>query len=121
MNFHHFAIEVEYLDTSIAFYQEFIGLSEEGRISFQDKEIVFLTNDDFRLELILGSQQQVSQGVHICFEVENLHEVIETFRKNNLYALEGPYKLENGWETVFYQGPDDEVLEFLQTRKIADY
>ena len=28
--------------------------------------------------------------------------------------IEGPFKLKNGWETVFYQGPDNEVIEFLQ-------
>ena len=117
MRFHHFAIEVRDLETSIDFYREFIGLSEEGRISFNDEEIVFLVSNDFRLELISGGQQHVSQDVHICFEVDNVHEVINRFSEKGIQAIEGPYKLKNSWETVFYKGPDDEVVEFLQIRK----
>ncbi|MEH7245472.1 VOC family protein [Neobacillus niacini] len=120
MHLHHFAIEVEDLDTSIAFYQEFIGLSEEVRISFQDEEIVFLANADFKLELISGGQQQDSKGIHICFEVDRIQEVINHFKNKRILALEGPYKLKNGWETVFYNGPDNEVIEFLQIEKKAD-
>lgn len=115
MRFHHFAIEVEDLETSIAFYQKFIGLREEGRLTVNDERIVFLANHDFRLELIVGGQQPVSQGVHICFEVDRISEVINTFNENGIHAIEGPIKLKNGWETVFYQGPDGEVIEFLQT------
>lgn len=30
--------------------------------------------------------------------------------------IEGPYKLQNGWKTVFYEGPNIEVIEFLQVK-----
>ncbi|MEH7178896.1 VOC family protein [Neobacillus vireti] len=116
MRFHHFAIEVKDMETSIAFYQKFIGLREEGRLSLNDEEIVFLANHDFRLELIAGGQKPNSHGVHICFEVDRFHELINTFHENGIYAIEGPFKLKNGWETVFYQGPDGELIEFLQPR-----
>lgn len=119
MRFHHFAIEVKDLETSIAFYQKFIGLHEEGRLLFQDENIVFLANNDFRLELISGGKRPVSQGVHICFKVDTIHEVIKNFQEDGIIAIEGPYKLENGWETVFYKGPDNEVIEFLQIQGIS--
>ncbi|MEH7252005.1 VOC family protein [Neobacillus niacini] len=120
MQFHHIAIEVNDLETSIAFYQEFIGLSEEGRLVFNEEEIVFLVSHDFRLELISGGHQNVSQGVHICFEVDTVDLVIKRFDQKEISAIEGPYKLKNGWETVFYKGPDNEVIEFLQMEKKAD-
>jgi lactoylglutathione lyase len=113
MRFHHFAIEVKDLETSIAFYQKYMALSEEARISFNHEEIVFLTSENFRLELISGGERHNSHGVHICFEVDT----IATFNHNGLSAIEGPYKLYNGWETVFYHGPDQEVIEFLYTKK----
>jgi lactoylglutathione lyase len=121
MHFHHFGIEVKDLETSIAFYQKYLGLHEEVRLQFNKENIVFLANNDFRLELISGGQQAVSQGIHLCFEVERIKEVINTFNKDGIVAMEGPYKLENGWETVFFKGPDDEVIEFLHVRQKADH
>lgn len=120
MRFHHFAIEVKDLESSIAFYQKNLGLREEGRLLFQKENIVFLTNKHFRIELIEGGQQNAAQGVHICLEVDSLREVSNYFSENGISAIEGPYKLDNGWETVFYQGPDNEVIEFLQIGEKAE-
>jgi lactoylglutathione lyase len=114
MHFHHFAIEVKDMETSIAFYQRYLGLQEEGRLRFEKEDIVFLVNSDFKIELISGGQQNVSQGVHICFEVDSIEDIIKTFIKDGIFASEGPYMLHNGWKTVFYEGPDNEVIEFLQ-------
>jgi lactoylglutathione lyase len=121
MHFHHFAIEVKDLETSIAFYQKYLGLQEEGRLQFNKEDIVFLANNNFRLELISGGQQKVSQGIHICLEVDTVQEIIRIFNKNGISASEGPYELKNGWKTVFYEGPDKEIIEFLQIRKKADH
>ncbi len=114
MRFHHFAIEVKDLEKSIAFYQKFIGLHEEVRMIFNEENIVFLANSEFRLELISGGQQNAPSELHICFEVSDLSEIIRIFTENRITTMEGPYKLNNGWQTVFYQGPDNEIIEFLQ-------
>lgn len=119
MRFHHFAIEVTDLETSIAFYQKYLCLLEEVRLQFKKENIVFLTRNEFRLELISGGQHNVSQGVHICFEVDSVEELMKFFRDDGLFASEGPYKLQNGWETVFYEGPDNEIIEFLQVSRKA--
>ncbi|WHZ01868.1 VOC family protein [Neobacillus sp. YX16] len=121
MRFHHFAIEVKDLETSITFYRKYLGLHETDRLYFNEENIVFLANNEFRLELISGGQQKASQGIHICLEVENLQEIIRKFNEYAISALEGPYKLNNGWETVFYEGPDNEIIEFLQIREKADH
>ncbi len=110
MRFHHYGIEVENLEESTTFYQEIFGLEIETRFSFMNEEIVFLTSDDIRLELIETSEHD--KTTHICFEVNDLHEAIK--KLNRIRRLEGPYKLENGWETVFYEGPNQEILEFIQ-------
>ncbi|MEH7011436.1 VOC family protein [Neobacillus niacini] len=119
MRFHHFAIEVKDLETSIAFYKKYLGHHEEWRLLFQDENIVFLAYNDFRLELISRGKRSVSQGVHICFEVDTIHEVIKNFKEDGIIAIDGPYKLENGWETVFFKGPDNELIEFLQIQGIS--
>ncbi|MEH7107648.1 VOC family protein [Bacillus sp. JJ1764] len=111
MRIHHFALEVSQLEESVAFYKKNLGFHEEGRILFMGEEIVFLKLGDFRMELISGDRPCVP-STHLCFEVECLSEITGLMNRNRL--LEGPYKLENGWETVFYSGPDGEIIEFLQ-------
>ena len=110
MRFHHFAIEVENLEESITFYKKLLGLKIENRFSFFDEEIVFLTSENFRLELVETPKDD--KTTHICFEVSNLHEVMNQF--DHRQKLEGPYKLKNGWETIFYKGPNQEIIEFIQ-------
>ncbi|MBB2478871.1 VOC family protein [Bacillus sp. APMAM] len=116
MRFHHFAIEVKDLETSVAFYKELFGLQEEQQIVIGEEKNVFLVSDHFRLELTSGGGQSVDlhQAVHICFEVNSIKEVIYRFNKHGIAALEGPIKLENDWQTVFFEGPNHEVIEFLQ-------
>lgn len=122
MRFHHFAIEVKDLETSAAFYLRYFGLQEERRFLFNREKIIFLKADDFRLELISSIEQSSSNpaSVHLCFEVDSIKEVTQPFNENGIFPIEGPYKLENGWETVFYQGPDNEVIEFIQIGGKAD-
>ncbi|KGM45523.1 VOC family protein [Neobacillus niacini] len=122
MHMHHFGIEVKDLETSAAFYQKYIGLQEESSFLFSGEKIVFLKEKDFRLELISSSEQPTSNpsSVHLCFQVDSINEVIFRFNENGIFSIEGPYKLENGWETVFYQGPDNEVIEFIQIGGKAD-
>jgi lactoylglutathione lyase len=111
MRFHHYALEVNNLEVSIAFYKNYLGLEEESRMFFMGEEIVFLVSGDFRLELI-SSPQENGKTTHLCFEVSDLQEVMDQF--DGIRKLEGPYKLENGWQTVFFEGPGQEIMEFLQ-------
>lgn len=110
MRFHHYGIEVANLKKSTSFYQKLLDLEIETRFSFMNEEIVFLASRDFRLELV--ETQEDEKNVHICFEVPNLYELMNQF--NLAQKLEGPYKLDNGWETVFYEGPNQEIIEFIQ-------
>jgi lactoylglutathione lyase len=122
MRFHHLAIEVKELEISAAFYQKYFGLKEERRFHFDGEKIIFLKADGFRLELISTTEQSFNNpsSIHLCFEVDSINEVTKRFHENGIFAIEGPYTLENGWETIFYQGPDNEVIEFMQIGGKAD-
>lgn len=117
MRFHHYALEVHELEEATAIYKSYFGFQEEGRLSFMDEEIVFLVSGDFRLELISGPQQN-ERNTHLCFEVDNLPDMMK--KLDDETRIEGPYKLPNGWETVFYEGPNQEIIEFLQTFRTSN-
>lgn len=108
MRFHHYGLEVSNMEESIRFYKKYLGFKEESRMFFGDEEIGFLRLGDFRLELFTG----IDQTAHICFEVNHLKVVMKRFC--DWRKIEGPYELQNGWQSVFYEGPDGEIIEFLQ-------
>ncbi len=116
MRFHHTAIEVSDLEKSITFYVDVCGFRVEQRVELLRQEIVFLKLNSFRLELVrVGTLIPHSQSTHLSFEVIDIDHQIERMKKRGLSPIEGPYSLPNGWRTVFYEGPDAECLEFLQT------
>lgn len=116
MRIHHFALEVKNLEAAKAFYEELLGFKEYLRTSFQDEEIIFLNLNGFLIELIANNlNSQINKNIHLCFEVDDIEEQIRKLAESSLEPIEGPYSLENGWKTVFYQGTDNEIIEFIQT------
>ncbi len=111
MKLHHIGINVSHLQKSIVFYKSQFGFEEESHFIFMEEEIVFLTLGDFRLELV-SSNEKNQLNTHICFEVNNLTDVLA--KSKTLRKMEGPYELDNGWQTVFYEGPNQEIVELLQ-------
>ena len=111
MRFHHYGVIVRNLDVSIAFYRELLDLDIETSFTYMDEKIVFLASGDFRIELI--ETEEAEKTIHLCFEVTDLQEVMS--RLYGMKKIEGPYQLHNGWRTVFYEGPNLEIIEFLQT------
>ncbi|GHI00455.1 VOC family protein [Neobacillus kokaensis] len=111
MRFHHYGIEVSSIEDSILFYKKSLGFVEESRMFFEDEQIVFLRLGDFRLELIAGKGDS-EKNHHFCFEVNEFPEVMTNFR--GFRIIEGPFKLQNGWQIVFFEGPDREIIELLK-------
>ncbi|WP_010285133.1 VOC family protein [Bacillus timonensis] len=107
MKFHHYGLEVNNLEDSVTFYKNHLGFKEEKRLRFMAEEVVFLTLGSFRLELISSNRL----NTHICFEVINLNMAMTQLM--GFQKIEGPYKLDNGWQTVFYEGPNQEIVELL--------
>lgn len=114
MNIHHYGIQVSNMEKSIKFYQSFLHLHVESTIHFMDEEIVFLTGKDIRIELIKGNGIKSRFLGHIAIQVENLSNFMLRINEKGYFPMEGPYQLFNGWRTVFYAGPDGEVIEFIQ-------
>lgn len=117
MFFHHYALEVRNVSATKEFYQKILGFAEEDGISYQGKVIDFLLLDGFRMEILENKQACAKNDrTHLCFEVRNLDQKIELMKNLGHLPSEGPYQLENGWKTVFYIGPDEETIEFLQNK-----
>lgn len=116
MRIHHFALEVKNHEIAKAFYEDMLGFKECLRTSFQDEEIIFLHLNGFMIELIANNRNSpICENVHLCFEVDHIEDQIRKLAESSLVPIEGPYFLENGWKTVFYKGPDNETIEFIQT------
>jgi lactoylglutathione lyase len=111
MKLHHIGVNVSHLKNSIEFFKRQFGFEKESHFIFMEEEIVFLTLGDFRLELV-SSNEENQVNTHICFEVNNLTDVMAQCKA--LWKMEGPYELDNGWQTVFYEGPNQEIVELLQ-------
>ncbi|MFS1514500.1 VOC family protein [Chengkuizengella sp. SCS-71B] len=114
---HHVAIEVSDLSRSIEFYQS-LGFLIEQSIDFKGEEAIFLELEHFRLELyeVENSRKKSNydKQMHIAFEVESWNELLKWIDVIKLEIIEGPFKLENGWRTIFVKGYDGEILEFME-------
>jgi len=92
-----------------------LGFKEHLKTSLQDEEIIFLEQDGFMIELIANNQVgSQSNHFHLCFEVDDVEQQITRLADYSFQPAEGPYDLENGWKTVFFRGPDQEIIELLQ-------
>lgn len=112
--FHHFAIETNRLEEVKDFYEKILGFQAEDTIEFQGKKLAFLTLGGFRIELVETDETVSGDGaIHLCFETASLTTMMKKLESAGLEKAEGPYKLENGWRTVFYKGMAGETLEFL--------
>lgn len=115
LQFHHYALEVQNMERSKDFYINLLNFHEEASLLLLGEQITFIRLGSIRIELIENKQRkQHHDSIHLCFQVKNLNIAIQTFTEAGLEIIEGPYHLENGWQSVFYQGPDGEILEFLE-------
>ncbi|SFC17537.1 lactoylglutathione lyase [Bacillus sp. OV322] len=114
MYLHHIAIGVTDIEASIDFYQRILGFTFSRTVQFRGSDIPFLELNGCTLDLILVKEVPKDLGEHhFCFEVPYLKETIRRLLAEDIPLLEGPFQLEN-LQTVFFQGPSGEVIEFLQ-------
>ncbi|WP_442601945.1 VOC family protein [Paenibacillus sp. KN14-4R] len=116
MQFHHASIEVSNLDRSITFYREMLGFIVESQLEAMGERIAFLTLGEFRLELVQPAITAKIQhrSTHLAFAVHDLQGQMDILQSRNMLPCEGPYNLENGWRISFYEGPNGELLEFVE-------
>ncbi|WP_062105658.1 VOC family protein [Bacillus niameyensis] len=115
MRWHHSGIEVRNLDDSISFYERMFDFKIEQFLTWSGEKIAFLKNDDVRIELIEAENTpDLCHSVHVAWQVDDIESWMKRLDGKGLSPSEGPYKLKNGWITVFYEGLDGEVIELIQ-------
>ncbi|MGE8206120.1 VOC family protein [Heyndrickxia sp. NPDC080065] len=114
MKTHHFGIEVSDIEKSISFYETFLDLHRIKNVEFLNEEIVFLIGEGFQIELVKTDDTITRTRAHLAFEVTDLMMTINGYKEKDFQPIEGPYFLKNGWKTAFYEGPNGEIIEFIQ-------
>ncbi|WP_199614840.1 VOC family protein [Paenibacillus alkalitolerans] len=113
---HHMALETPDLGQSISFYTELFGFELQRSVRLGEENIAFLTQGGFTLELIEANNcEPPGTSVHFAVEVDDFEAWPEKLAAAGVPVAEGPLRFENGWKTIFIQGPSGELLELLNT------
>ena len=90
-------------------------------------DLAFLRNGDFEIELFqcyeykeMSEERKVPNldlktlgTKHICFAVDNLDALVETFYENDVEIVQGPEHLIGNYY-CFIHGPNDILIEFIE-------
>ncbi|QHE51269.1 glyoxalase/bleomycin resistance/dioxygenase family protein [Pontibacillus sp. HMF3514] len=117
MKVHHVGIHVSDLERSYRFYNEYFGFQAGERFSLGEESILFLEKGEVKLELFASESQPVQTENHLCCQVESVDELRVELKQKGLFPREGPIAVGNGWRTVFYEGPDHEMIEVLEVKR----
>ncbi len=94
------------------FYKGLLGLHFKNRIDFFNEDIIFLEGEGVQIELIKKTAPPSS--AHLAFSTDSIHKTVHSLKNKGIFPADGPYTLDNGWKTVFYEGPDGETIEFIE-------
>lgn len=115
MKLHHYAIDVTDMESSTRFYSRLLNFTDIREEKINGENITFLIKESFIMELVENKDlEQHNEHTHLCFQVKELDTIIDSFGFDGLHPVEGPHMLDNGWKVAFFQGPDKELLEFLE-------
>ena len=122
MAYDHGAFRVRNLEDAIKFYTEKLGfqfLFYCGSEKFGEKG-AFLSYHGARLELIetIGvpyepTMPQRPYCPHLCFETEDMDQVIWTLQENGIPILDGPNEIPGSERWLYFMDPDYNVLEYI--------
>jgi lactoylglutathione lyase len=116
MKLHHVGIYVNDLPESETFYKK-LGYKVETKLTILNEKITFMSNktDGSLIELIYTENVKAVEGtIHLAWNIVRLEEKVEWLAANGYQPTWGPQRLENGWKTVFFQGPNLETIELLE-------
>ena len=100
MAYDHGAFRVRNLENAIEFYTKKLGF-----------KLLFLSET-------IGTSYQPSKPErpycpHLCFEAEDMDEVIHTLKANNIAILDGPNEIPGSEKWIYFVDPDLNVLEYI--------
>ncbi|WP_425059869.1 Ethylmalonyl-CoA/methylmalonyl-CoA epimerase [Sporomusa carbonis] len=119
-NVAHTGIVVKDADKSSRFYQRILGCELVNVYQDERVKLIFLNAAGQTIELVQflqsNSQERTGGGVnHIAFKVGDITAAIDELRAAGVKLLsDDPGMLKNGMQNIFFLGPDDERLEFMQ-------
>ena len=123
MRFNHTSITVKNLEESLAFYTQVLGLEFERRREIPENhaEIAFVRDPSSgaRIELThWKNRSEYSEGDqldHLAFEVPNVPEAVEVFRKKGAKVAKEPYTLQGGSGRIaFLNDPNGIWIELIE-------
>lgn len=125
----HCGISVSNLEESIEWFERVLDFKVVSRDSIPAAgfDLAFLKNGEFEIELFgCYEYQEMSEErktpnldvktlgtKHICFAVDNLDNLVETFRENDVEIVQGPERLIGNYY-CFIHGPNDILIEFIE-------
>lgn len=119
----HIALVIKDIDKSIEYYSRMFNFELRARGKNERREMAFIRHKDqpdFEIELIkdlvdLGTYSEQGIVNHLAFTVENLDEAISHYKKQGVtFNSEKPNIAIDGAKTIFFYGPDRELLQFVQ-------
>ncbi|WP_019121822.1 VOC family protein [Brevibacillus massiliensis] len=122
----HVALIVTDMERSIQYYSSMFGYKLRTRGQSATRDMAFLYHDDqpgFEIELIrdlkpLGEYSDSGIVNHLAFTVENIEEAMEYYRQKGVqFNSEKPNTAIDGAKTIFFHGPDRELLQFVQPNR----
>ena len=126
MSFDHVGFQVSNINFSISFYTQKLGFKLKFRSvnDEEQEEYAFLEYGNASLELIQDLRGEYQKPEikkpycpHLCLEVENMKQSIETLKKKNICIIEGPLEVKGEETWVYFSDPDNNILEYIQWYK----
>lgn len=122
MAYDHGAFRVSNLEKATQFYTEKLGFQMLFTVDSEEfgEKGVFLEYNGARLELIetLGVpyhpvKPERPYCPHLCFEANDMDEVIEMLEKHQIQILDGPNEIPGSERWLYFADPDWNVLEYI--------
>lgn len=121
----HITINIKNLAQSKKFYGEILGLEAAGFIDMGDHTLTYFSMPQgIRLELIdyreknvekLLTETDVGTYRHICFEVDNLLELVQRCKDHGIFIRQMPTYVEKlQCNTMLLTDPNDVEIEMIQ-------
>ena len=122
MAYDHGAFRVSNLEKAIAFYTGKLGFRQLFLVNSEafGERGVFLEYHGARLEPIetIGVSYQPAVPArpycpHLCFEADDMDEVLTVLRKHGIPILDGPNEIPGSEQWIYFTDPDGNVLEYI--------